>query len=119
MEKELFDYVAERADILAESGASKQETKDAAIAWKNAVEGASDEEIESATARFVDFLEGRPNTVENLIAFAQGPAIDMLGKDAAEQMLAAQLERKAQGEKWCSCDACTAAVEILAKFDRI
>lgn len=119
MEKELLDYVAERADILAESGASKQETKDAAIAWKNSVAGASDADIESATAQFVDFLEGCPNTIDGVIAFAQGPAAELMGQEAAEQMLAAQLERKAQGEKWCSCDACTAAVEILTRFDRI
>ena len=37
MEKELFDYVAERAEVLATSDASTQVTKDAAEAWKAAV----------------------------------------------------------------------------------
>lgn len=119
MEKELFDFVAERADILSTSGASKQETKEAALAWKSAVEGASDEAVEAATAKFVDFLEGRPNTVEGVIAFAQGSAIEMFGKEAADQILAKQLERKEQGEKYCDCDACTAAVELLSKYGRI
>ena len=36
MEKELFDYVAERAGILATADTSKQDTKDAAAAWKDA-----------------------------------------------------------------------------------
>lgn len=31
MEKELFDYVAKRVDVLAESQASTQVTKDAAL----------------------------------------------------------------------------------------
>lgn len=34
MDKELFDFVAERADILATAGSSKQATKDAALDWK-------------------------------------------------------------------------------------
>ena len=109
MEKELFDFVAERAGILSASENSKQETKEAALAWKSAVEGADDEVIEAATDKLVDFLEGRPNTVEGVIAFAQGPAVGMFGKEVADQILAEQLERKEQGEKYCNCDACTAA----------
>lgn len=119
MDKELLDYVAERADILEVSGASKQATKEAATAWKNAVKDASDEQAEAATLEFINFLEGRPNTVDGLIEFAKGPAVEMLGQEAADQMLARQLERKEQGAKWCTCDACTAAVELLTKFDRI
>lgn len=119
MERELFEYVAERADILSASEASKQETKEAALAWKSAVEGADDEAVEAATAKFVDFLEGRPNTVEGVIAFAQGPAVELFGKEAADRILAQQLERKERGEKYCDCDACTAAVELLATFGRI
>ena len=37
MEKELFNYVAERAEVLATNDASTQVTKDAAAAWKVAV----------------------------------------------------------------------------------
>lgn len=119
MEKELFDYVAERADILAVAGSAKQETKDAAVAWKEAVADADDAAIEAATAQFVDFLEGRPTTIDGVIAFLEGPAKEMLGEEAAVAGLAAQLKRKEAGAKWCDCDACKAASEILAKFGRI
>lgn len=119
MEKELFDFVAERAAILSTSEASKQETKEAALAWMSAVKGADDEAVEAATTTFIDFLEGRPNTVDGVIAFAQGPAVEMFGKEAADQILATQMKRKEQGEKYCDCDACTAAVELLSKFGRI
>ena len=119
MDKATFDYVSERADILASTEDSKQETKEAATAWKNAVANASDEEVEKATAKLVDFLEGRPATIDSVIAFCQGPAVEMFGKEAADQFLAEQLARKEQGEKWCSCEACTAAVELLTKFNRI
>ena len=119
MEKELFDYVAERADILSVSKASKQETKEAALAWKAAVADADDAAIEEATATFIDFLEGRPTTIDDVIAFFGGPAKAMMGEEAAGQMLDMQLARKEQGAKYCSCDACTAASELLAKFGRI
>ncbi len=99
--------------------ASKQETKDAAKAWISAVEDADDATIEQATNELVDFLDGRPNTIDNVIAFAQDPAIDMMGKETAEQLLAQQIARKEQGEKYCNCDACSAAVEVLTKLDRI
>lgn len=118
MDKERFDYIAARVDILAQTEASKQETKEAALTWKEAVAGADDEAVEAATAKLVDFLEGRPNSIDGVIAFAQGPAIEMLGQEAADQMLKAQLQRKEQGEKYCNCDACSAAVDILALYDR-
>ena len=120
MEKELFDYVAERADILSVSGASKQETKDAALAWKDAVAAdSSDAAVEEATTKLIDFLEGRPNTIDSVIAFAQGPAAQLFGEEAAADMLAKNLARKEQGAKYCGCEACTAASELLAKFGRI
>ena len=120
MEKELFDYVAERADILAVSGASTQVTKDAALAWKDAVAADnSDASVEEATTKLLDILEGRPTTIDGVIAFAQGPAVQFMGEEAAAAMLAKQLARKEQGAKYCDCDACTAASELLAKFGRI
>ena len=50
LDRAQFDFVAERADVLATADTSKQETKDAALAWKSAVEGADDEAVEAATA---------------------------------------------------------------------
>ena len=120
MEKELFEYIAERADILSTSGASTQVTKDAALAWKDAVAAdGSDAAVEDATNKLLDILEGRPTTIDEAIAFAQGPAAQMFGEETAASMLAESLERKEQGAKYCSCDACTAASELLAKFGRI
>ena len=119
MEKELFDFIAERVDTLAASENSTQVTKDAAAAWKDAVAAdGSDAAVEGATAKLLDVLEGRPTTIDGVIAFAQGPAVEMFGKEAADQILAAQLKRKEEGAKWCDCDACAAASELLAKFGR-
>ncbi len=120
MEKELFDFVAKRADILAEAGSSTQVTKDAANAWKAAVAAdGSDEAVEAATKELLDILEGRPTTIDGVIAFLQGPAIEMFGVEVAEAKLAEQLKRKEEGAKYCNCDACAAASELLAQFGRI
>lgn len=120
MEKELFDYVAERADVLSVSGSSTQITKDAALAWKEAVAAdSSDEAVEAATNQLLDILMGRPTTIDGVIAFAEGPAVQFMGEEAAAAFLAMQLERKEAGAKYCNCEACTAASELLAKFGRI
>ncbi len=120
MDKETFDYVAERAEILSKSGASTQVTKDAAAAWLAATaSGATDAAVDDATTTLLDTLEGRPTSIDGVIAFAEGPAAQLLGDEAAAQMLAAQQARKAAGAKWCNCEACSAATEILAEFGRI
>ena len=118
MEKELFDYVAERVGVLAVSDASKQETKDAALAWKAAVESDASA-ADAETEKLLDFLEGRMLPIDALIGFLEGPGAGIFGEELAANMLSAQRERKEQGAKWCNCEAHTAAGELLAKFDRI
>ncbi|HAM16823.1 MAG TPA: 3-hydroxyisobutyrate dehydrogenase [Eggerthellaceae bacterium] len=117
MEKELYDYVAERAGILAVADTSKQETKEAALAWKKAAEAGDD--IDAATAKLLDFLEGRMLPIDDLIAFLEGPAAGLFGEETAAAMLTAQKQRKEQGAKYCNCEAHAAAGELLAKFGRI
>ena len=96
MEKELFDYVAERAGILATADTSKQDTKDAAAAWKDAIAAdSSDAAVEAATNKLLDFLEGRPTTIDGVIAFAQGPAKEMMGEEVAAKI--ARSTARAQG----------------------
>lgn len=120
MEKELFDYIAARVDILEAADTSKQETKEAATAWKNAVAAdASDEAVEAATNTLLDYLMGRLVTIDEVIAFAEGPAASIFGEEGAAAMLAEQKQRKEAGAKYCNCEAHTAATEILAKCGRI
>lgn len=120
MDKETLEFVAERVETLATADTSKQATKDAARAWQDAVaEDSSDAALQQATDALLDVLEGRPTSIDGVIAFAQGPAAEMLGEQVAAEMLARQQERKAAGAKYCDCPSCKAASEILAKFGRI
>ncbi len=120
MKKQTFDYVSERVKILSKADTSTQVTKDAAAEWLNATAAdASDTAVDEATSQLLDTLEGRPTTIDGVIAFAKGPAVQLMGEEAAAQMLAAQQARKASGAKWCNCEACSAATQILARFGRI
>ncbi len=120
MDKETFDFVAERAEVLATADTSKQATKDAARAWQEAVAAdSSDAAVQQATDALLDVLEGRPTTIDGVIAFSQGPAVEIMGEQAAAEMLARQQERKAAGAKFCDCPSCKAASEVLAKFGRV
>lgn len=119
MNKETFDYVAERANILSTAASSKQETKEAATAWLEAVKADNGEEaVDKATDQLLSFLEGRPTTIDGVIAFAQGPAKEMFGEEAAAAMLDKHTKRQQEGYLYCDCDACAAASELLAKFGR-
>lgn len=118
MEKETLDYVEERARVLAASEASTQVTKDAAQAWLDAVT-ADSTAADEATKALLDTLEGRPTTIDESIEFAKGPAVQMFGKEVADKMLAEEQQRKVDGAKFCGCEACTAASELLGKFCRV
>ena len=104
--------------MLAVANTSKQETKDAALVWKDAV-AADAAAADAATQTLLDFLEGRMVTIDQVITFAQGPAVQMFGEEGAAKMLEEQLRRKEQGAKYCNCEAHIAAGELLEKFGRI
>ena len=118
MEKELFNFVAQRVDILSKADTSKQETIKAAHAWQEAV-AADASKADAATNTLLDYLMGRLITVDQVIAFAEGPAKELFGEEGAAAMLAEQKQRKEAGAKYCNCEAHTAATELLAKFGRI
>ena len=120
MEKELLDFAAAKVDEMLAAGSASAATKAAAQAWKDAVAAdGSDAAVEAATNALLDFLEGRMLGIDDLIAFAEGPAAGIMGAEAAAGMLEAAKARKAEGWKYCICEAHTAAAELLGKFGRI
>ena len=120
MEKELFDFVAERADVLATADTSKQETKDgrARMEERRRRRGRRGRRGGHGCVHRLPRGQARtPSTGSS--PSPQGPAVELFGKEAADQILAEQTARKERGEKYCDCAACTAAVELLSKFGRI
>ena len=116
MEKDLLEYTAQKVEELLAAPSSSRQTLDAAQAWKDAI--AAGEDADVATTALLDAIDEHHTTIDELIAFAQGHAKEMLGEDVAAGMLAHAQERKAAGEKYCDCAACTAAHELLAKHGR-
>ena len=116
MEKDLLDYTAQKVEELLAASSSSRQTLDAAQAWKDAI--AAGEDADAATTALLDAIDEHHTTIDELIAFARGHAKEMLGEDVAAGMLAHAQERKAAGEKYCDCAACTATHELLAKHGR-
>ncbi|MDO5120246.1 MAG: 3-hydroxyisobutyrate dehydrogenase [Coriobacteriales bacterium] len=116
MDKELFEYTAQRVEELLAAPSSSQETREAAQGWKDAIAAGADEDL--ATKVLLDILDRHHTTIDELIGFAEGPAKTLLGEEAAAGMLAHALEIKANGAKYCDCPACTASHELLSKHGR-
>lgn len=116
MEKELFDYTAEKVDELLAAASSSQETRDAAQGWKDAIAAGAD--ADAATKELLDIIDRHHTTIDELIAFAGGAAKDLMGEEVAAGMLAHAEQIKAEGAKYCDCAACTATHELLAKHGR-
>ncbi len=116
MDKELFDYTAQKVEELLAAPSSSKVTLDAAQAWKDAIASGADADV--ATTALLDATDQHHTTIDELIAFASGAAKDIMGEEVAAGMLAHAQEIKAQGAKYCDCAACTATHELLAKHGR-
>lgn len=87
------------------------ELKVAGKAWLDAI--GTDGEKAAAEA-LVKELEEDVLSIDELIAFAQSPvAAEKFGKEGAEGMLQGALAAKAQGGRYCTCEACQAGGFIL------
>lgn len=116
MDKELFDYTAQKVEELLAAPSSSKVTLDAAQAWKDAVAAGGD--ADAATAELLDAIDQHHTTIDELIAFAQGGAKDVMGEEYAANMLAHALQIKEEGARYCDCAACAAAHALLAKHGR-
>ena len=70
-----------------------------------------------ATKAYVKALESSISTIDECIAFYESDAARQMFGDKLSEMLAAEKARKANGEKYCDCPACTLALAIYAKKD--
>jgi hypothetical protein len=116
MTPELLAFTSTKVDELLAAASSSKQTRDAAQAWKDAKASGADMDI--ATTTLLDAIDKHHTTVEELIAFANGAAKDVLGAAAAAKMYEHGLELKAKGDKYCDCAACVAARPLLAKHGR-
>lgn len=65
-------------------------------------------------------MEADLTDIDGLIAFASSPrAAELIGAEAAANMVKAATKAKGEGEKYCICDACQLCAELLEHKDWI
>lgn len=115
MQKEVLDFVVEKTHELMNASSCCREAKEAAQAWLDAI-GTENESVE--TEKYIAELEEDIGTIDGLIAFAGSEyGIKHFGEETAKGILEHAKEIKAQGAKYCDCDACQAVAAILEKKD--
>ncbi len=113
MNIETLEYVKEKSEELIAAPSCCPEAKAAAEAWMDAV-GMPEQDEE--TKKYIKELEEDVMPIEQLIAFAGSEGgIAVFGKEGAKNMEEHARKLQAEGEQYCDCAACQAALDILAK----
>lgn len=114
MEKNVLDYVIKKTKDLIEAPTCSKETKEAAIAWLQAV-GTEYEETE--TKKYIAELKEDIMPIDTLINFASSnEGKQYFGEETANHIVEHAKEIKAAGAKYCDCPACQAVEAILEKI---
>lgn len=117
MEKQVLDYVMEKARELEDAPTCCGTLRAEAEAWLHAV-GTDREKDE--TAAFLRELEADLVPIDGLIALAESETgAQIFGADAAKGVAEHAKKIKADGAKYCDCPACQAVEAILAKKEEM
>lgn len=105
------DEIKEEVKKAIEAPSCCEELKEVGKEYLDAV-GTSGEE--TAAKNLITELEDDVTSIDDLIALAGSPAgEELFGKEKAAGLLKAAKEAKANGEKFCICDACQAGGKVL------
>ena len=88
-----------------------QELKTAAQAWLDAAGTAGEK---AAAEAFLKELKEDVCMIDQVIPFFESPrAVQYFGEEKAKELAALAHKVKADGGKWCFCDACAAGAKLL------
>lgn len=111
MDQKAREQAVAHSHRLMQAPSCSQEARQAAQAWLDALDTPAQAE---QTRKYLQELEEDVMGLDDLIAFVQSPAGEkFFGAQKAAEMAAHSLQRKAAGEKYCDCPACSAAAAIL------
>ncbi len=103
--------IAEKVKALINAPSCCAELKTVGNDWLKAVGSA---EEKTMSEKLIKELEADIQPIDDVIAlFSSETGKNIVGEDAAKNMVAHFKEVKAAGGKWCDCPACTVAREIL------
>lgn len=111
MNKEVLSYAMEKTKELINVPFCDSKVKAAAQSW---LESVGTEKETDETKKYIAELEDGILSIDSAIAFAESDkGIQILGDEQAKNVAAHSRKRKSDGEKYCGCDACLTAAEIL------
>lgn len=117
MKKEVLDYVSEKTKDLLAAPMTCQELKDASQSWLDAIGTANEAEV---TKSFIAELEADIMPIDSLIGYASSEqGKQYFGEEAANDIVKHSEEIKANGAKYCDCQACSAVAAILDKKEEM
>lgn len=113
MDKEAFKFVIEKTEELSQIPYVYKGLKEKAAAFLKSCGTAGEGE---ALKEYFSELEADIMPIETAIAFAESEkGKEILGADRASAVAAHSRARQAAGEKYCGCEACVKAAQILEK----
>jgi len=88
-----------------------QPLKEVAQAWLDAVGTAGEK---AAAEAFLKELKEDVCTIDDVIPFFESPrAVQYFGEEKAKELAALAHKVKADGGKWCFCEACAAGAKLI------
>lgn len=108
------EFVTAKTHDLMAAPSCNPTLKTAAQTWLDAADK------DAAAPAYIESLKQGVSTIDELLDFAASEhAVQIMGDDAAKQLLAHAKDIQAKGAKFCDCPACTADLAILRELKAI
>ena len=114
-QKKIRDDLKAKVEELIAAPSCCQAVKDAAQAWLDTYDDGN--RNQAAARELVKVLEESVNSIDDTIGFFESDRAKEFFGDKLPEMLEGIKAAKANGEKYCTCDACQIGAQILAKKD--
>lgn len=114
MDAKTVEFVTAKTHDLMAAPSCNPTLKTAAQTWLDAANK------DAAAPAYIEALKQGVSTIDELLDFvASEHAVQIMGADAAKQLLAHAKDIQAKGAKFCDCPACTADLAILRELKAI
>lgn len=114
MDAKTVEFVTAKTHDLMAAPSCNPTLKTAAQTWLDAADK------DAAAPAYIEALKQGVSTIDELLDFAASEhAVQIMGADAAKQLLAHAKDIQAKGAKFCDCPVCTADLAILRKLKAI
>ena len=114
MDAKTAEFVTAKTHDLMAAPSCNPTLKTAAQTWLDAAYK------DAAAPAYIESLKQGVSTIDELLDFAASEhAVQIMGDDAAKQLLAHAKDIQAKGAKFCDCPACTADLAILRELKAI